>query len=80
MNLYFERAVLSYEVGVMKPDSAIFAAAADRAGVSAGDIFYADDLEANVVGARKSGFDAVQFTSVPALVDELWKRGLAFNY
>jgi len=77
---YFEQIVLSYELGVMKPSGEIYAAAAERAGVPPAEIFYIDDLEENVNGARQFGFDAVLYTTTDALVGELRQRGLRFNY
>jgi putative hydrolase of the HAD superfamily len=76
----FERAVLSYEVGVMKPDLAIYRAAAEQAGVAPEEIFFTDDREENVAGAIEAGFDAVLFTGARQLVDVLRERGVRFNY
>ena len=44
------------------------------------EIFYCDDLPANVAAARRVGFDAVQYTETPELVAELRSRGVRFNY
>jgi len=71
---------LSYEIGAAKPDPLIFRAAARRAGVDPGEIFFVDDIAENVAGALAAGFDAVQYTSAPELVRELRRRGLRFNY
>ncbi|NIL98877.1 MAG: HAD-IA family hydrolase [Planctomycetales bacterium] len=77
---YFEQIVLSYEVGVMKPGREIYEAAADKARLRPAEIFYMDDLEENVRGARQVGLDAVVYTSTPALVNDLRQRGVQFNY
>ncbi len=58
---------LSYEIGACKPDARIFAAAAELAGVAPEEIFFVDDIAGHVAGAKAAGFDAVQFTTVPAL-------------
>jgi putative hydrolase of the HAD superfamily len=71
---------LSYEIGACKPDARIFAAAAELAGVSPEEIFFVDDIAGHVAGAKAASFDAVQFTTVPALAHELRQRGLRFNY
>jgi HAD superfamily hydrolase (TIGR01509 family) len=71
---------LSYEVHAAKPDPVIFRAAAERAGVDPGEIFFVDDIAENVAGALAAGFDAVHYTSAPALATELRQRGLRFNY
>jgi glucose-1-phosphatase len=71
---------LSYEIGAMKPEAAIFQAAAELAGCRPEEIFFVDDLPGHVAGARAAGFDAVQFTSAEALSAELRRRGIRFNY
>ena len=71
---------LSYELGAMKPDAAIFHAAARLCGHRPEEIFFVDDLPGHVAGARAAGFDAVQFTSAEALSAELRQRGIRFNY
>jgi len=71
---------LSFEIGAMKPDLTIYQRAAALAGVQPEEIFYCDDVEANVLGARAAGFDAVQYTTTPLLVDEIRRRGLRMNY
>ncbi|REK30266.1 MAG: HAD family phosphatase [Planctomycetota bacterium] len=76
---YFEIAILSYEVGAMKPDAKIYAAAAEAVGVPPVKIFFMDDREENVVGAREFGLDAVLYTDTPALVAELTARGVALD-
>lgn len=71
---------LSYRIGALKPEAAIFRAAAEMAGVRPEEIFYVDDLAEHVAGARAVGFDAVQFTTAAALAAELRRRGVRFNY
>jgi HAD superfamily hydrolase (TIGR01509 family) len=71
---------LSFEIGVSKPATAIFRAAAELAGCQPEDIFYVDDIAGHVAGARSVGFDAVQYTTTPELVGELRKRDVRFNY
>jgi putative hydrolase of the HAD superfamily len=52
--------VISAELGVAKPDPAIFAAALERLGVAAGDALHVgDSVEHDVAGARAAGIDAV---------------------
>ncbi len=71
---------LSYEIGVMKPNQAIYRRAAELAGVRPSEIFYCDDLPANVTAAQQAGYDAVLYTTTPAYVADLNRRGLLFNY
>ncbi|MCR4414403.1 MAG: HAD family phosphatase [Thermoguttaceae bacterium] len=72
--------VLSYRVGAMKPDAAMFRAAAEAAGVEPHAIFFVDDIARHVAGARAAGFDAVPYTTTADLVAELRRRGIQFNY
>jgi HAD superfamily hydrolase (TIGR01493 family) len=76
----FKKIVLSYKVGAIKPDPRMFEAAIKTAGVPAERIFYTDDIAGHVEAARKAGIDAVQFTSVDALTQELMKRGVRCNF
>lgn len=76
----FDVYALSYELKAAKPHPEIFLAAARLAGVKPQEVFYTDDIEGHVLGARSVGFDAVQYTSTPQLVKELRKRGVRFNY
>jgi len=76
----FEVTILSYEVHALKPDPAIYRVARDRAGVPAEDVFFVDDRTDNVEGARQAGFDAVLYTDTIALVRDLRRRGVQFNF
>jgi HAD superfamily hydrolase (TIGR01509 family) len=67
---------LSYRIGAMKPDAAIFHAAARMAGVPPESILFVDDVPAHVAGAQAVGFDAVRYTSTPAFQGELLRRGI----
>lgn len=71
---------LSFRIGALKPDAAIFLAAAELAGHRPEDIFFVDDIAGHVAGARAAGFDAVQFTTAEALSADLRQRGIRFNY
>lgn len=76
----FSLAALSYELGSIKPDPKIYQRAQALAGVPAEAIFFTDDLEENIVAARAQGWNAVHYTSTPALVAFLRSQGLQFNY
>ncbi len=76
----FETVVLSYKVGAVKPEPKIFQAAAEMACVPPAEIFFVNDIPGHVAAARAVGFDAVQYTTTPALVSELRHRGVRFNY
>ncbi|MBK9167082.1 MAG: HAD family phosphatase [Bryobacterales bacterium] len=76
---HFDGYVLSYEVGVMKPERRIFEEAIARAGCAAGECFFTDDLAENVEAARSAGMDAAQFVSAEQLMDELRARRIEWT-
>jgi glucose-1-phosphatase len=73
---HFDGFVLSYEVGVMKPDPRIYQAAIERAGCRAEECFFADDMAEYVEGARRVGMNAVQFQSIAQLERDLAAQGI----
>ncbi|MEN6405701.1 MAG: HAD family phosphatase [Thermoguttaceae bacterium] len=76
----FDVHALSYRIGAVKPEPAIFQAAAELAGVRPDEIFFVDDIAVHIEGALAAGFDAVQYTTTAALAAELRRRGVRFNY
>jgi putative hydrolase of the HAD superfamily len=74
----FEVTALSFQLRSLKPEPEIYRQAADMAGVSPSQVFFVDDRSENVAGARRAGFDAVQFTTREALVGELAARGVTW--
>lgn len=72
----FAVTVLSHEVEAVKPEPAIYATAASRAGVPPDHIFFCDDIPAHVDAARACGWDAEVFESASGLIDALHRRGL----
>ena len=76
----FEVVILSYKLKLMKPQPEIYLEAARQAGVAPEEVFYVDDLPANIEGARRVGFDAVLFTTPAAYAEELRRRDVRFNY
>jgi FMN phosphatase YigB (HAD superfamily) len=75
---HIDERVLSYEVGCMKPDSQIYQAAIERAGVMAEEIFFTDDRKENVEAASQQGIRAIQFHSEDQLKNEMRLLGMAF--
>jgi len=75
----FDTVVLSHDVGLRKPEPAIYAAAARRAGVPPERIFFTDDIPAHVEAARQAGWDAEVFTSAAALAEALAHRGIVMG-
>jgi putative hydrolase of the HAD superfamily len=72
----FDELVLSYQVGAMKPDAAFFEALLERSGRRPEEIFFTDDVEANVEGARLLGIDAEVFVGEESLRRSLRERGI----
>lgn len=70
----FDWAIVSYEVGAMKPGPEIYTAAARRAGAAPEEVFFTDDRLENVEGAQAAGLDAVQFVDPESLVFALRER------
>ena len=73
---HFDHHVLSYRVGAMKPDEAIYREALRHADGDPEECFFTDDIPEYVEGARRMGIDAVQFHSHEQIVGELRARGV----
>ncbi len=61
--LIFDEYVLSYEVGAIKPDPAIYEEAIRRAGCRPQEAVFIDDLALNVDAAAKQGIKGIVFTA-----------------
>lgn len=75
----FDVLALSFQLGSIKPRQTIFERAAKLAGVAPAEIFFTDDRPEHVAAAREVGYDAVQFTDAPSLINELRQRGIAWE-
>jgi 2-haloacid dehalogenase len=73
---WFDQIVISGEAKLVKPDPRIFDVLLERAGRPAEACLFIDDTEANIVSARRRGFDALLFTTPEALRAELVRRGI----
>lgn len=71
----FDDVVDSSEVGMRKPDAAIYELALRRLGVTASDTVFIDDAPGNIAGALAVGIDAVligqERNDVPAAIAEV---------
>ena len=63
--------VYSHEVGVGKPDPAVYALTAARLGVEGTEIVFLDDVAANVAAARAAGWHAVLHEDAARSIAEL---------
>jgi putative hydrolase of the HAD superfamily len=72
----FRECVVSYEVGVMKPDPRIYAEVLRRSGLPAGACVFVDDRAPNVEGARRVGMHAILFQSPDQVAVELIRLGV----
>jgi putative hydrolase of the HAD superfamily len=57
----------SWELGVAKPDPRVYAVAAERMGVTAGECFFTDDRAENAEAAARAGMVAHHYRNVAAL-------------
>lgn len=71
-----DRIVVSAEIGINKPDPRLFEYFLERTGRRKEELFFIDDMEENVAGARKAGWSAVRFTGAAALEAEFSARGI----
>jgi putative hydrolase of the HAD superfamily len=74
----FEGAVVSAEIGLMKPDSAIFRHMLETFRLTAGETVFFDDYQVNIDGARSVGIEAKLFTTTGRCEEDLRGLGLAF--
>jgi len=73
---YFDKLILSHEVGSVKPEEKIYRAVEDASGFSCEEHFYIDDIQEYVNAAKKIGWDAVQFVDYKKLVSDLKNRNI----
>jgi putative hydrolase of the HAD superfamily len=67
----FSCSTLSAEVGMIKPDAAIYEHTLRGLGVPATEALFIDDREPNIRAARSLGMQAIQFRSIEQLKREL---------
>jgi putative hydrolase of the HAD superfamily len=72
----FDHCVLSYRVGAVKPEEAIFRAALDAIDCAPDECFYTDDIEEYVVRGRSFGLRAEVFRDVATLRGQLERLGV----
>jgi epoxide hydrolase-like predicted phosphatase len=63
--------VYSHEVGLAKPDPAVFRLTEERLGVEPHEIVFLDDHDEHVEAARRLGWNAVRHRSTPGSIREI---------
>jgi putative hydrolase of the HAD superfamily len=68
---YFERVFVSAELGLLKPDPAVYLKVVDELGITPDQLVFIDNKQVNVDGAVAIGATGHHFTGVPGLRDFL---------
>jgi putative hydrolase of the HAD superfamily len=72
----FDHLTWSCELGIAKPDPAIYTITCDKLGVAPGEALFIDDKIENVRAAEQLGLQALQFRSIDRLRSDLIARNL----
>lgn len=72
----FKSLLLSFELGLAKPSPKVFNIACSAAGVPASRCLFIDDTLPNVEAARHAGLQALHFTGIDGLKQELGTGGI----
>lgn len=71
---YFEHAVLSFEVGFIKPQPEIYQYTIDTHGLDPADTFYIDDMAKNIAIGEQFGFQCWQYDLHDHRAFETWLK------
>lgn len=77
--LLFDTMVLSYEVGMIKPDTRMYVLACERLRVAPHEALMVDDRAQYVQGAREAGMDGIVYENMHSFTAQL-NELLATNY
>ncbi len=72
----FDKLILSYEAGAVKPEEKIYRAVEDYTKMPANEHIFIDDVLEYAEGAKKCGWDAVQFLGYEKLLADLKERNI----
>jgi glucose-1-phosphatase len=75
----FDQQILSYEVGLLKPDSAIYRHTLVVSGLNPARTLFIDDLRVNVDAARAMGIRGLHFEDAGQVKAELEKLGVVLT-
>jgi len=67
----FTEIILSHHTGLVKPDTRMYEAIANKLGVLPEEAVFVDDQERHVDGAKNAGMHGLVFTDVPTLRSDL---------
>ena len=73
---HFDRLVLSYEIGHIKPSPVFYLECTRAAGLPPGQCVFIDDLAENVQGAKEAGLQALHYRDADSLLPELAALGV----
>ena len=71
----FDVLVWSYQLGIAKPDPAIYRHTLQQLGTAPEETLFLDDKLVNIAAARALGINAIQFTTIDRLRDDLVTTG-----
>ncbi len=71
----FDQLTWSCDLGVVKPDPAIYLHTVKKLAVSPGQALFIDNLEKNITGAEAVGLHAALFENLQQLQNDLARRG-----
>lgn len=71
----FDVLVWSYQLGIAKPDPAIYRHTLHQLGTAPEETLFLDDKQVNIDAARALGINAIQFTTIDRLRDDLVTAG-----
>jgi len=73
---YFDKLCLSYELGAVKPEKAIYRSVEEITGFSPEKHIFIDDVKEYAEGARNAGWDAIHFTDYDSLLTKFKSRNI----
>lgn len=71
LEIYFDRVVVSGEVGSIKPEPEIYYVAAESLGVKPEECVMIDDIERNIDGARAVGMKGIVYLTADQVISDL---------
>jgi len=75
---YFDKLILSHEVGAVKPDTKIYNAVEEFTNLPSAEHLFIDDVEEYVNGAKNVGWNAVQFVGYEKLITDFKNYNISF--